>query len=76
MQSCFQYLPESWLVALIPKMPGETMDQIRDNKKIIHRLARGWIADKTRALEVGKGHRDIMTLLGKLSRPTAMCDMY
>ena len=40
------------------------MDQVRDNKRIIHRLARGWIADKARALDVGKGHRDIMTLLG------------
>lgn len=64
MQSCFQYLPESWLAALVPKMPGEMMDQVRDNKRIIHRLARGWIADKARALDVGKGHRDIMTLLG------------
>lgn len=64
MQSCFQYIPESWLVSLIAKMPGETMNQIRENRTIVHRLARGWITDKSRALEVGKGHRDIMTLLG------------
>lgn len=40
------------------------MDQMRENQKIVHGLARGWIADKARALETGKGHRDIMTLLG------------
>jgi len=45
-------------------MPGEIMNQMRENQTIVHRLARGWIADKARALEVGKGHRDIMTLLG------------
>jgi len=63
-QSCFQYIPETLLVPLIAKMPGEIMDQMRENQKIVHQLARGWIADKSRALEVGKGHRDIMTLLG------------
>jgi len=63
-QSCFQYIPEPLLVPLIAKMPGKVMDQIRENRKIVHRLAKGWIADKTRALEVGKGNRDIMTLLG------------
>ena len=63
-QSCFQYLPESLLVPLIAKMPGEIMDQMRENQRLVHRLARGWIADKVRALEVGNGHRDIMTLLG------------
>ena len=51
------------MVRLIAKMPGETMTQIRKNQRIVHQLARGWIADKTRALEVGKGHRDVMTLL-------------
>jgi len=45
-------------------MPGEIMDQMRENQSLVHRLARGWIADKVRALEIGKGHRDIMTLLG------------
>ena len=45
-------------------MPGKTMNQIRENRSIVHRLARGWIADKARALEFGKGNRDIMTLLG------------
>jgi hypothetical protein len=63
-QSCFQYLPEFLLAPLIAKMPGEVMNQMRENQKIVHGLARGWIADKSRALEVGKGHRDIMTLLG------------
>ena len=63
-QSCFQYLPEFLLVHLIAKMPGEIMNQMRENQRIVHQLARGWIADKSRALEVGKGHRDIMTLLG------------
>ncbi|KAF9646191.1 cytochrome P450 [Thelephora ganbajun] len=64
-QSCFQYLPESLLALLITKVPGEIMNQMQENQKIVHRLARGWIADKTRALEVGQGHRDIMTLLVK-----------
>lgn len=63
-QSCFQYLPEVLLVPLIANMPGEIMNQMRENQKIVHRLAKGWIADKARALEVGKGHRDVMTLLG------------
>ena len=67
MQSCFQYIPESWLAPLVAKMPGEIMDQMRENQKIVHRLARSWIADKSRALEVGKGHRDIMTLLGNFN---------
>jgi hypothetical protein len=64
MQSCFQYLPESLLVPFITNMPGEIMNQMRENQRIIHKLARGWIADKTLALEVGEGRRDIMTLLG------------
>ena len=64
-QSCFQYLPESLLAPLIARMPGEIMNQMRENQKIVHGLARGWITDKARALEVGKGHRDIMTLLGE-----------
>jgi hypothetical protein len=64
-QSCFQYLPESLLAPLIAKMPGERMNQMRENQKIVHGLARDWIADKSRALEVGEGHRDIMTLLGE-----------
>ena len=64
-QSCFQYLPESLLAPLIAKMPGEIMNQLRENQKIVHGLARDWIADKSRALEVGEGHRDIMTLLGE-----------
>jgi len=41
------------------------MSQMRENQKIVHRLARGWIADKAHALETGKGQRDIMTLLVK-----------
>ena len=41
------------------------MNQMRENQKIVHGLARDWIADKSRALEVGEGHRDIMTLLGE-----------
>ena len=45
-------------------MPGEAMNQMRENQKIVHQLAKGWIADKVRALEVGRDHRDIMTLLG------------
>ena len=45
-------------------MPGKMMNQMRENQKIVHGLAKEWIADKTRALEVGEGHRDIMTLLG------------
>lgn len=63
-QSCFQYLPEALLAPLIARIPGGIMDQMRANRKIVHRLARGWISDKTTALKVGKGHRDIMTLLG------------
>ena len=62
--SCFQYLPECLLVPLIAKMPGAIMDQVRENRRIVHQLAKGWIADKARALEVGKGRDDIMTLLG------------
>ncbi|KAF9784098.1 cytochrome P450 [Thelephora terrestris] len=64
-QSCFQYLPECILAPLVANMPGEAMSQMRENQKIVHGLARGWIADKAHALEVGKGHRDIMTLLVK-----------
>lgn len=64
MQSCFQYLPEYLLVPLITNMPGEIMNQMRENQKIVHGLAKDWIADKVRALEVGKGQRDIMSLLG------------
>jgi hypothetical protein len=64
MQSCFQYLPETLLSALVARMPGEIMNQMRENQKIVHGLAKEWIADKTRALEVGEGQRDIMTLLG------------
>jgi hypothetical protein len=63
-QSFFQYLPESLLVPLVANMPGEIMNQMRENQKIVHELARGWIADKARALEVGKAQRDIMSLLG------------
>lgn len=63
-QSCFQYLPEPLLASLVANMPGEAMSQMRENQKIVHRLARGWIADKAHALETGKGQRDIMTLLG------------
>ena len=64
MQSCFQYLPESLLIPLIANMPGEIMNQMRENQRIVHRLAKGWLTDKARALEAGKGSRDIMTLLG------------
>ena len=63
-QSCFQYIPEPLLVPLVARMPGEIMNQMRENQRIVHQLARGWIADKSRALEVGKGQRDITTLLG------------
>lgn len=63
-QSCFQYIPEFLLVPLVARMPGEIMDQMRENQRIVHQLARGWIADKSCALEVGKGQRDITTLLG------------
>lgn len=73
MQSCFQYLPEFLLVPLITNMPGEIMKQMRENQRIVHELAKGWIADKARALEVGKGHRDIMTLLG--NHP-ALCQVF
>lgn len=52
------------MAPLVARMPGEIMNQMRENQRIVHRLARGWIAEKSRALEVGKGHRDIMTLLG------------
>ena len=48
------------------------MNQMRENQRIVHRLARGWIAEKSRALEVGKGHRDIMTLLGNCNI-TVLC---
>ena len=64
-QSCFQYIPEPWLAPLVTRMPGEIMNQMRENQRIVHQLARGWIADKARALEVGEGHRDITTLLGE-----------
>ena len=73
MQSCFQYLPEFVLVPLIANMPGEIMDQVRENQTIVHRLARDWIADKARALEVGKGHCDIMTLLGDYDPSSRVC---
>ena len=59
-------------------MPGEVMNQVRENQTIVHRLARDWIADKARALEVGKGHCDIMTLLGDcdaLSRGVLCADI-
>lgn len=52
------------MVPLVTNMPGEIMNQMRENKRIVHELARGWVADKTLALEVGEGQRDIMTLLG------------
>ena len=60
-------------MALVPNMPGEIMNQMQENKRVVHRLARGWIADKARALEVGKDHRDIMTLLGNYA---ALCQVW
>ncbi|KAF9645285.1 cytochrome P450 [Thelephora ganbajun] len=49
-------------------MPGGVTNQIRENQEILRLLAGGRIADKPHALEVGKGNRDIMTLLFKANK--------
>lgn len=59
------YIPEFILTRLNSFLPGEAMRKVRENRTIVHKLAKDLIKDKSEALFDGKGKKDVMSLLGK-----------
>lgn len=46
-------------------LPGKGLDKARVNKKAAHKVAHQLLESKTEALLMGKGSRDVMSILGK-----------
>jgi hypothetical protein len=59
------HIPEFILTRLSSNLPGQAMRQVRENRTIVHKVAKSLIKDKSTALLEGKGQRDVMSLLGE-----------
>lgn len=58
-----RFVPPSWLSFLYEHASSPDIQRLRENRRQVHEFAGGLIESKRKALEQGKGQRDIMSLL-------------
>jgi len=63
-QSIVPYIPKQILHYITKNSPNPRLEQLRRTGAIATRVAKRLIDEKLKALESGKGSRDVMTLLG------------
>ncbi|PCH35645.1 cytochrome P450 [Wolfiporia cocos MD-104 SS10] len=63
--SVTHYLPMRIIEMLYDYLPGKGLDKARQNKRAAHKVAEHLLEVKSRALLLGKGNRDIMSILVK-----------
>lgn len=56
-------------------LPGKGLEKARVNKKAAHKVAHQLLESKTEALLMGKGSRDVMSILGesRIRNPPTSC---
>jgi len=65
MQNVAHYVPMPLLEILYDYLPGKKLDKARQNRRAAHDVAEELLASKTEALLLGKGSRDVMSILVK-----------
>ena len=60
-----RFVPQSWLSFLYERTSSPDIQRLRENRRQVHEFAGKLIEFKRKALEQGKGQKDIMSLLRK-----------
>ena len=65
MQNVAHYVPMRLQEFLYDHLPGKGLEKARFNRRVAHKVANQLLDMKTEELLVGKGNRDIMSILGQ-----------
>ena len=63
-QNIAHYVPMSLQQLLYDHLPGKGLDKARFNRDAAQKVAKELLETKTEALLMGKGNRDVMSILG------------